>query len=67
MLLNGNEALKHKKNNLNLKKMSQFWKKIEINLNIIILMKFEDLKKFKHNIFEKVPKTFLKETIKNIS
>jgi hypothetical protein len=30
-------------------------------------MKFEDLKKFKHNIFEKVPKTFLKETIKNIS
>lgn len=47
--------------------MSQFWKKIEINLNIIILMKFEDFKKFKHNIFEKVPKTFLKKKIKNIS
>ncbi len=47
--------------------MTQFWKKIEINLNIIILTKFEDLKKFKHNIFEKVPKTFLKKRIKKVS
>ncbi len=47
--------------------MTQFWKKIEINLRIIILTKFEDFKKFKDTIFKKVPKTFLKETIKNIS